>query len=305
MTDFLAIENRAGLSRATCGWKKKSLAIERVRPYWRDVHSPAISRRTGIYEYRHNPYDAVRADFFSPVVGVNFSCDPEAQLMWVSDVRYLDEAGLATFTASPDPDIKAKILADIELIVDKSTTYRSVNENTRTLVDRTGRPAPQGPVPSPTYGIYFRQRADEPTFRTCVKAIAERWAKQPDVLRVRLNLFDVPDMEAERRAGYPIKTHPKELQYQAWIDLVVANEKVGKQLLAGSDGSAIREHVTDIHAYPVPALYTFVYGGRPTLSGLRGYPAYEAIHGLGGMHQTETQLLEWMYGSIVQGGPVA
>jgi len=26
-------------------------------------------------------------------------------------------------------------------------------------------------------------------------------------------------MEAERRAGYPVKTHPVEQQYQAWIDL--------------------------------------------------------------------------------------
>ena len=305
MTDALTIENRAGLSRATCGWKKRGLAIERVRPYWRDVHSPAISRRAGIYEYRHNPYDALRTDLFSPVSGVNFICDPEAQLMWVSDVRYLDEAGLAAFTASPEPAVKAKILADIELIVDRSTTYRSVGDNTRTLLDLTSRPAPQGPVGWATYGIYFRQRSDEASFRACVRAIAVRWTRTSGVLRVRMNLFDVPDMEAERKAGYPIKTHPKEQQYQAWIDLVLADDGVGKRLLSDADGVAYRDFFSEIHAYPVPAVYTFVYAGRPTLAGLRGYPAYEAIKGLGGMHQTEVGLLEWMYGPVVQGGPLA
>ena len=269
------------------------------------MHSPAITRRAGIYEYRHNPYDAVRPDLFSPVMGVDFTCSPEAQLMWVSDVRYLDEAGLTAFTASPDAVVKANILADIELIVDKSTTYRSVGPNTRTLLERTGRPAPQGPVASPTYGIYFRQRSGEPSFRACVKAMAERWAQSPGVLRVRLNLFDVPDMEAERKAGYPIKTHPKEQQYQAWIDLVISGDGVGRRLLSDSDGVAYRDHISEIHAYPVPAVYTFVYGGRPTLAGLRGYPAYEAINGLGGENQKQVNLLEWMYGPIVQGGPLA
>jgi hypothetical protein len=305
MADHVSIENGAGLSRATCGWKKKALAIERVRPYWRDVHSPAITRRAGIYEYRHSPYDAVRPDVLAPVAGVSYVCDPEAQLMWVSDVRYRDEAGLAEFTASPEPAVKALILADIELIVDKSTTYRSVGENTRTLIDTTGRPAPQGPVAWPTYGIYFRQRGDEASFRRCVETIAHRWATTTGVLRVRVNLFDVPDMEVERKAGYPIKTHPVSQQYQAWIDLVISHDGVGRRLLSDADGVDYQQHVSDIHVYPVPAVYTFVYAARPTLVGLRGYAAYEAIRGLDGANQLQVGLLDWMYGPVVQGGPLA
>ena len=42
---------------------------------------------------------------------------------------------------------------------------------------------------------------------------------------------------------------------------------------------------------------TFVWAGRPTLVGLRGYPAWELITRLGAPHQAEPDLLDWMYGT--------
>ena len=41
----LVIENGAGVARVTCGWKLPHLDLAKVRPYWRDAHSPAIARR--------------------------------------------------------------------------------------------------------------------------------------------------------------------------------------------------------------------------------------------------------------------
>jgi hypothetical protein len=224
--------------------------------------------------------------------------------MWLSDVRYLDEAALAVFGTSPDGAVKAELLADIELIVDRSTTYKAVGENTRTLLDATGVAAPQGPVNHPSFALFFRQRADEAAFRHYLQQLAARWASTPGVLRVRVTLFDVPDMEAERKAGYPVKTHPLEQQYQAWIDLVVENETIARGLLTVADAADCASHVTAIHAYPVRVVYTSVYGGRPTIVGLRGYAAYEAITALGAANQRAPSLLEWMYGPIAKGGPV-
>src|SRR5216683_3332763 len=145
MTSPADIENRARLSRTTCGWRKPGLALEDVRRYWRDVHGPAISRRAGVYQYRHCPFDPVRADLFHPVGGVEFSCPRNEQIQWQSDVVYSGEAGLGEFVRSPgDPEVTAQLLADIEMIVDKSTTYRSVGGNLHTYLDRTGDPAPRG-----------------------------------------------------------------------------------------------------------------------------------------------------------------
>jgi hypothetical protein len=303
VSQFVEIENGAGISRVTCGWKLKHLSLEDVRPYWRDAHSPAIARREGLYEYRHYPLDPIRTDLFAPVEGIDLAGKPDEQLMWLSDVRYRDEAGMDAFGASPPAAEKGKILGDIEMIVDKSTTYKVVGDNARTLADTTGDPAPAGDAAHPTYEVFFRQRGEEATFRDAIRAVAKRWAATPGVIRVRLNLFEVPDMEAERKAGYPVKTHPLEMQYQAWIDLVTEDEAALHGTLAAEAG--LGEHVAAAHAYPAPAVYTFNWNGRATLAGLRGYAAVSAIRSLDAKHQKDPGLLEWMYGDVARGGASA
>jgi hypothetical protein len=292
------LENRARLARTTCGWGKPELPRDQVRRYWRDVHSPAIARRAGVYQYRHSPFDPVKSDLFESIDGIDSTPPTGEQLQWQSDVVYLDEAEMEAFFRSPaSTTVKSSLLADIDILVDKSTTYKAMGENLRTYVDRTGDPTPQGPPRSPRFGIFFRQRSTEPEFRHSMRALAERWSASEGVLRVRMNLFDRPDMEAERKAGYPVKTHPVEQQYQAWIDLVLEDEAAARTLVKAGDAAEIRA----VHAYPVPAIYTFVYAGRPTLVGLRGYAAYEAIEFFEARNQTELELLEWMYGPVVHG----
>ncbi len=154
------IENKAGLCRITCGWKKPELPIDWVRLYWRDVHSPAIARRAGIYDYRHYQYDPIDAGFLPEVDAIGNDAPPLEQLMWTSDVRYLDEAALAIFDTSPEGKPKADILGDIDIIVDQSTTYRAVGDNATTHVDDTGIAMPQGPCASPTYALFIRSQGD-------------------------------------------------------------------------------------------------------------------------------------------------
>lgn len=301
MPSLIEIENRALISRATCGWKKPRLPLDWVRKYWRDVHSPAIARRAGVYDYRHFQFDAVRTDVLRPAAGIDYACPGDAQIMWTSDVRYLDEAGLAAFGSSPDGDVKAHLLGDIDLIVDRSTTYKTVGTNARTLIDRTGVAAPQGPVERPTFGLFLRQKGNQADFRAAVTHLADTWSRVDGVQRLRLHLFDVPDMEAERKAGYPIKTHPIEQQYQSWIELAVADTEITRELVIPADLSG---YVAAIHAYPVLVIYTSNYAGRPTLVGLRGYAAFEAIRALNGTNQTQPSLLEWLYGPVTKGGPL-
>lgn len=294
-------ENGAAICRVTCGWKRSELSLEDVRPFWRDAHSPAIARRKGIYEYRHYPLDPVVPNLFQPIAGISQGNNTEENLMWLSDVRYADKASLEAFNTDPGPDVKKCILGDIDLIVDQSTTYLVLGENGNTLLDRTGDPAPAGPARSPSYQVFLRKRNDLAAFREAVREMSGRWKCANGVTRVRMSLFEIPDMEAERRAGYPIKTHPEPLQYQAWIDLSLESEAAAKSLLISSDNGEI----ATVHAYPSPDVYTFNYKGRPTLIGLRGYPALKAIRSLGADHQRETDLLNWMYGDVVAGGPFA
>ena len=300
----IAYENEAGICRVTAGWKKPHLPLELVRPYWRDAHSPTIARRAGIWEYRHYPLDPVRADLVPALAGIDMAPPPDAQLMWLSDVRYRDSAGLEAFGLSPPPDIRAHILGDIEMIVDLSTTYVVLGENGVTLADRTGDAAPLGPPRRPGFALFIRQRGEEASFRAAVRAFAAALAGDGDVYRVRLSIFEVPDMEAERRSGYPIKTHPQPQQYQAWIDLAIEREDALYGLLQRHE-AAMGGEIAALHAFPSPAVYTFNYRGRPTLAGLRGYPAHEAIRNLQAIHQKQPELLSWLYGAAAQDAPYA
>ena len=103
-------------------------------------------------------------------------------------------------------------------------------------------------------------------------------------------------MEAERKAGYPIKAHPPEQQYQALMDVVLSHREVGPELLSSAAGIDYARHIGTIHAYPLAAHYVSVYGGLPTIVGLRGYAAHRAIEAPGAGNQKQTGLLEWMYG---------
>ena len=198
--------------------------------------------------------------------------------------------------------MKPHLLGDIDLIVDRSTTYRAVGSNALTLVDSTADATPQGPPATPAYALFMRRRADEHDFRECVRELAGRWSEFDGVLRVRMSLFEVPDMEAERKAGYPIKTHPVEQQYQATVEIVLSERRVGRELLARSVAVDWAGAIRTIHAYPVAACYTSVYAGRPTLVGLRGYAAHQAIRALGADNQTQAGLLEWIYGAVARDG---
>ena len=263
MSDLARTENQAGLARITCGWKKSELPLDWVRKYWRDVHSPAITRRDGVYDYRHYQFDSVRPNVFPAIDGVEYHCPDGQHLMWLSDVRYKDEQGLAAFDVSPFGDIKAHLLGDIELIVDKSTTYKAIGENAFTYVDSTKDATPQGPVPSPTYALFIRQKSDEDSFRECLRKVAKKWSEISEVKRLRLSLFDVPDMEAERKAGYPVKTHPIEMQYQAWIDLTIENDEAAQILMSRLDTTDVAAHVSTIHGTVLSnwAIQPFQQGG--------------------------------------------
>ena len=292
--DAIDTENRARICRITCGWKRRELPLDAVRRYWRDVHSPAIARRPGIWEYRHYQFDAVRP-LFGALHDVDQACPADEQLMWLSDVRYADDDALALFSADPDPQVRGQLLGDIDLIVDQSTTYKAVDDMATTLIDRSTLIPPQGAPKVPAFGVFVRARGEEAGFRAAMRALAQRWATTQGVVRLRLSLLDAPDVSAERAAGYPIKTHPPERQYQAWIDLALADEAVALPVEGLADAARA------VHAYPIAANYTSNYAGRPTFVGVRGFPAWDALTAIGGYNQAQEPIMRWMYGDVAAG----
>jgi hypothetical protein len=290
------IENKAISLALNCGWTAEEPSLEAVRHYHRDVHAPLIARRPGIYQYRHYAFDRIRADLFAPDDSIELDCPVAEQFTAAAAASYLNAQEHARSLAAMPADLGPLISADIARIQRRTASYVADEPGAgHTFVDTTGFTVPQGPPELPSFGLFFRQRADKQGFREGMKKLAGRWSAQAGVRRLRLTLLEV--------GGTAHTAVENEYLHQAWIDLVIDNEQVATQLRSQS-AKSMRPFVRALHAYPIHERYTYVYGGRPTLVGLRGYAAYQAIREFGATNQKDPRILEWMYGSVVQGGPV-
>jgi hypothetical protein len=302
---LIDLENRAPVVRVNCGHSSDKHSLASVRRYQRDVHSPAIARNPGIYEYSHFSFDPIRADLFAPVEGLELDCSVDEQINSVAATLFLNEADHAQSIASPPDDARPLLVADVPLIQKWTAPYYAQGpDGARTLVDTTGIAVPQGPPAQPSFGLFLRQKSDAKAFRECVNQMIQRWSTYSGVRRLRVTLLE--SNEVKQAAGdYGVKavTSNHGQPHQAWIELVIDNDHVAKQLVSKEDSQNLRRYVSALHAYPIAERYTYVYAGRPTVVGLRGYAAYQAIQEFHAVNQEDPRLLQWMYGSVVQEGP--
>jgi hypothetical protein len=307
--DIAATENRAALSRTTVGRSKyygtDAGAYELWQRYLRDVHGPAIARRAGVFSYRRYDFGPVVPDLFGAIEGIEQNQPDDRRLTGAGHLDYLDERALRAFYSSPrDERTRALLLEDLDVIGGGpgwTTTYRTLAGNAHTYVDTTETPAPQGSITRPWYGIFVSAGSSGDSFRAGMRGLAERWSQVAGVSRLRLHLFEAPDPGTEVRHGYRVSAAAPTGHYHAWIDLGFESELVAPTLMSGSDGVDLAPFISAIHVHPVQLIYTYVWAGRPTEVGLRGYSAYEVIERFGAKNQQDPGLLEWLYGPVVNG----
>lgn len=279
------VENRATFSRLTCNRKQEGQDLDRVRRFLRDVHCPCVARRPHIWEYRTIWFDPVVRFDIPALPGVSLECPADRSLQFMSDVRWLDRDAHARFMTALPADVSAAMVADVHLLVGESTGYDVAGDNGWTFADRSGNPAPLGPVSHPAFGIFLRAGVDSAAFRRSVRAMAERWSSAIGVRRVRLNLLDT-------------SAPPHARHYQAMIELHLDDLGGLATLVAHIDAGTI----SAAHAHPITHLFTWSREGMPTLAGLRGYAPARAIGDMGAHHQADPRLLGWMYGDVARPG---
>lgn len=287
-TDVMGNENRARISLIGVAWWRDDLPHEVLNRYWRDVHGVLDARLPGLYWYRQYQVDAARSDLFAPIEGITYAWTQAEQANAIASMAFLDQAARELPRTSP---LWPYVESD-NLVLVKRNVHYVVEDAGRTYLDRTGSDGtPQGKVASPTFGVFFRCREGVAleTFHARLRSLAEKWSRLDDVLRVRLDALD---------NGYGQFELRNEHLHQAWIDLVVTDERVARDLLT-NDGDPT-EYIASVQTLPVRELYTIVYDGRPTDVGLRGYPAVEVIEIAKAQRQKEIELLELMYD-----GPIA
>ncbi|HCF28294.1 MAG TPA: hypothetical protein DEV81_14085, partial [Cyanobacteria bacterium UBA11049] len=254
-------------------------------------------RAPGIYQYRLLHLASNRSDLWLQLEGINYTLPDEEQSHGVAQILFLSQADIETFGKSEL--ITKYVHKDEQNLCDRNVTMSSKQGNARTYIDRTGETTPNGESTIPSFMVCLQQTeaiSVEEFRQFLLEQIVRPWSEQNGVMRLRLHLLE-PYNESENspcvsHAGSQVKN------YQAWIELMLRDEAVAKQLFSFGNYA---KFIKAIHTFPIVARYTMVYDSKPTIVGLRGYPAVQTIEQAGAENQKSPELLATLYGDVVRG----
>lgn len=309
ISDIATEENAAPLTATVFGWWRKDVPLEVSYRYWRDVHSIAVARAPGLYQYRLLALAENRAEVGACLDGIETDLPVADRPHCIAQILFLSKEDQQAFGKSRL--ITQFVNKDEQNLCDRNVTMSSIDHNAYTYVDRTSEATCSGEPAFPSFvlGLQQRQGVSTEAFRQhLTHAIAQPWSDRPDVLRLRLHLLE-PFDESEN-SPYVSHDWVQEQHYQAWIELVVRDATQLEKLLS-SDPAEIsyadhtcQQHaqlIRGIHTFPITACYTMVANGKPTDVGLRGFLAVQTIAEAQADIQKNSELLEILYGDVVRG----
>jgi hypothetical protein len=148
----------------------------------------------------------------------------------------------------------------------------SVGHHSATVVDKLDDAAPDGHDDLVRHLLFLRRRADVPAEelrRFVTETLEPAWAGSPEVLKLRRHLFE--PLEATLDHPGMVLYKPPELQYQAAVEVVVADEDAlaGFAATPAFTGTAdgLAAHCEAVHAARVDRCITTKDRGAITLAG--------------------------------------
>ena len=246
--------------------------------------------------------DFERGGLWPHVPKIERDLAPEDRFDGVPEVVFLTAQDVEAFGVAMAP-----LEGDEVNIFEETIAYRSLGENSLTLVDRLADPAPDLDEGVLRF-LVFCQRSAEiggEGFRGWLRAeLGPRWAACEEVLKLRLHLLE-PYVEENllMDSGGVSHEKPSTKQYQACFEIVFADALALRRFAAGRAFSAEEQgrHMRAQHPFLVWRRHCMRYHGRPTLTGLRTAAVAEQIHRVGALNQLSAEVL----GLIAPGGSAA
>lgn len=283
--------------------RKDSVSPTDFYAYWLNVHGPLATRIDGIHQYWQHHLDRIDADLLPATltaVGVSTDLAVADQLEGLAEVTFASEQDRAGLGASP---AAAQLMVDEQNVFKGTSLHSSVAGNTRTLLDVSSDPTPQGDRAGYTVILLVQanEAGDRAAFRArIVDAFASGLTGAEGARKVRYSLFeaydasgwDTPNVDNDRT---------QDQAYDAWIELGFETRTAARAALA-EHATALTDAdlVQAVHAYPEREVYTLVYDGAPTLEGLRGFAIQEIVDAVHADNQNQPDVLQSLFGSAVE-----
>jgi len=265
---------------------KDGLSLPDFYDYWLNAHVTLPPRFPGISSIWLHAV-SFDAQTWPQIAAVSSRPAAKDEFHGVPEAAFATSDGLAAFQAASglQMDDGVNFLAE-------QIAYASLDGHTRTEIDRTDEPAPDGHDTWVRHLLFLRRRPEvtvEELRRFVVEEMAPALTASPEVLKVRRHLFEPVEVTLDHPGVGMWK--PEDRQYQAAVEVVVT-DAAGLARLAGSQmwttlASSVAHHCQAVHAARVTRCITTKSQGRITVAGVRGVAAADVIHRLGADNQRQ------------------
>ena len=295
-TDYSKRDANAKCTFYVLLWKRNGISLESFDNYWRDVHGPVCARLPGQHQYWQFHVAHDDGGLFPAVRGVLYNqTSTNAQFDGIAELTHRSVDDRNTWFEA------AGILMDDEHnIFSKAIGYVTDVGNSVTYVDRIEEGAPNGRLPLEKYHVMVKQADGCSTgeFRNYMtKTFAASAVKNDDLLKLRLHLFEKPDLSRPDAAGVA-HSEPESELYQAAFEIAFKDGLARERFFASPEYAAAVEgqsrFVKQVSPFPERDPYTFVYADKMTLSGRRGSRTAGLISTLGATNQVRDDISDLM-----------
>jgi EthD domain len=296
-TDYSTRDHEGNLAFYVLLWKRHGITLEMFDDYWRDVHGPVCARLPGQYQYWQFHVAPNEGGIFPVVEGVDYTSAEEDQFAGIAELTFRSPEDRQTWFQAA-----SILMSDEHNIFSKAIGYVTNPGNSKTYVDRIEVGAPNGRLGIVKLHVMVKQGKDvrvEAFRKYLAESFAATVARSDLVLKFRQHLFEPPDVSRPDAAGVTHFERP-EKQYQAAFEIAFKNRLDMETFFASETYAAAvkdqAQYVKQVSAFPEREPYTFVYGGKMTLSGQRGSRTAELITDIGAVNQLQDDILDLMVG---------
>lgn len=263
---------------------KQGMPLEDFYDYWLNAHVTLPPRFPGISSIWLHVV-SFDADRWPRTDGVSHRPEPEDEFHGVPEATFPSLDDLGQFQAYSHLQME-----DGKNFLAEQLAYRSLGRNSRTVVDTSANPTPDGSDSLVRHLVFLRRRPEvsEADFRRFVTdTLVASYARSPHVRKLRRHLFEEVELTLDHPDVAMFK--PVERQYQAALEVVVSQENDLAEFAASPawtdvvDG--LRSHCEAVHGVRVQRCITTKYRGQITLAGVRGIAVADVVRRVGADNQ--------------------
>eukprot|EP00898_Chlorokybus_atmophyticus_P000733 jgi/Chlat1/1660/Chrsp127S01897 len=266
-------------------WKRHGLQQALFDDYWKNVHGPVCARLPGQHQYWQFHVGHSEGGLWQTAPGIEYDTNAESSFDGIAELTFrTDEDRNLWFKAS------AILMDDEHNVFRKALGYTTAVGNSFTYMDYMRSGSPLGVIPAVKFHVLIRAQdgVSVDAFREYMQGFARELYFSPELIKLRLHLFDGLNVDRPDAAGVA-HSDPPEKFYQAALE-VAFSTRLDMELFFESQRyknaiSTQAQFVKRLLVLPETTAYTFVYDDKMTLAGLRSAEVARNIIDIGATNQ--------------------